>query len=60
MAKESNEKPSSKGTPSGKPDLGKIQDRQTGKLNESKIPDFKFTPPAPPPPPKDSGNSDKK
>ena len=33
--------------------------QQSGQLNESKIPDFKFTPEPPPPPPpaKDSGSS---
>ncbi len=51
MAKESKGTPPSKGTTNpGKSGTGKIQDRQVGKLNESKIPDFKFTPPAPPPP----------
>ena len=31
--------------------------QKSGQLNESKLPDFKFTPPPPPPPPKTEGTS---
>jgi hypothetical protein len=47
-------------TPQQQPDKGKVIEKgqQSGQLNESKIPDFKFTPPPPPPPPaKDNSSS---
>jgi hypothetical protein len=59
MSKKSN--PNGKGSSNpGKSNSDSAQNKQIGRINERKIPDFKFTPPPPPPPVKNSSKSTNK